>query len=301
MIRPAATPVAPASRQALAAAFELQRPYLRSVAYRMLGSLAEAEDAVQESWLRLDRHGPLPSAEELRPWLTTVVGRICLDMLRARRVRQARYAGSWLPEPVVAGEDSPEDASVRADEVGLALLVVLEQLTPPERLAFVLHDVFGVPFGQIAPIVARSPAAARQLASRARRRVRAARPEPGADRAVERRLADAFLAAAREGEFTTLLALLDPDVVLRTDGGGRGPLARPPLRGAEAVARTLLARSPSFAPACRPALVNGRPGFVVGWPGTVLGVVAFRIAHGRITEVDIIGDPAKLSGVTIAS
>ncbi|TAM79260.1 MAG: sigma-70 family RNA polymerase sigma factor [Chloroflexota bacterium] len=287
----------PDPRAARAAAFERQRPYLRSVGYRMLGSLAEADDALQECWLRLDRSGPARE-EDLRPWLTTVLGRICLDMLRSRRSRKEQYAGSWLPEPLVA-DASPEAASVQADSVGLALLIVLETLRPAERLAFVLHEVFGLPFAEIAPIVGRSPTATRQLASRARRRVRAAKPEPEADLAVERRVVDAFLAAARSGDFAGLLAVLDPDVLLQTDGGGRGPLDRPPVTGAPEVARRLLARASSFAPFCRPATVNGRAGFVVGPPGRILGVVGFRVAGGRITEVDIIGDPSKLGGVTI--
>ena len=218
------------SRAPLAREFERHRPYLRAVAYRMLGSVTEAEDALQESWLRLDRNPPR-EGDDLRPWLTTVVGRICLDMLRSRRSRREGYAGSWLPEPVVA-DGSPEDEAILADAVGLALLVVLETLTPAERLAFVLHDVFALPFDQIAGVVDRSPAAARQLASRARRRVQAARAEPDADLTVQRRVVEAFLAAARAGEFDALLSLLDPDVVLRTDGGGHGPLARPPVVGA---------------------------------------------------------------------
>ncbi|MGH2466805.1 MAG: RNA polymerase sigma factor SigJ [Candidatus Limnocylindrales bacterium] len=291
-------PTQPDRRAAWAAAFEGQRPYLRSVAYRMLGSLAEADDALQECWLRLDRSGPARE-EDLRPWLTTVLSRICLDLLRSRRSRKEQYAGSWLPEPLVVADASPEAASVQADSVGLALLIVLETLTPAERLAFVLHEVFGLPFGEIAPIVGRSPTATRQLASRARRRVRAAKPEPEADLAVERRVVDAFLAAARGGDFAGLLAVLDPEVVLRTDGGGRGPLARPPLTGAPEVAGRLLAQASSFAPFCRPATVNGRAGFVVGPPGRILGVVGFRVAAGRITEVDIIGDPSKLRGVTL--
>ena len=189
--------------------FEHHRPYLRSVAYRMLGSIADAEDALQESWLRLDRRPP-DDARDLRPWLTTVLGRICLDMLRARRSRREDYAGSWLPEPIVVTDRSPESEAVLADLVGLALLVVLETLTPAERLAFVLHDVFGVPFDEIARVVDRSPTAARQLASRARRRVQAARAEPDADLAVQRRVVDAFLAAARSGDFEALLRVLYP-------------------------------------------------------------------------------------------
>src|SRR5438309_3947617 len=204
------------SRAELAREFERHRPYLRAIAYRMLGSVTEAEDALQEAWLRLDRHPP-EEAEDLRPWLTTVVGRICLDMLRARRSRHEDYAGSWLPEPVVAAEDSPEDEAMLADAVGLALLVVLETLTPAERLAFVLHDVFAVPFEEIAPVVDRTPTAARQLASRARRRVQGAATVPDADLARQRKVVDAFLAAARGGDFEALLSLLDPDVLSRAN------------------------------------------------------------------------------------
>ena len=244
-------------------------------------------------------------ADDLRPWLTTVIGRISIDMLRARRARREEYAGSWLPEPIVERPEpvdpspSPEEESVSADSVGLALLVVLETLSPSERLAFVLHDVFGVPFDEIADVVGRSPTAARQLASRARRRVRAARPEPDADLAVQRRVVDAFLAAARAGDFEGLLAILDPDVVLRTDGGGVGPLARPPVSGAHDVAEVLAARAVTFAPLGRPAIVNGGAGVVVGPPGHLLAVVGFSIAEGRIREIDIIGDPAKLKGVSV--
>jgi RNA polymerase sigma factor (sigma-70 family) len=280
----------------LAHEFERHRPYLRSVAYRMLGSVVEADDALQETWLRLDRRPPGQTAD-LRPWLTTVISRICLDVLRARRTRREEYAGSWLPEPIVGAVDSPENEVVLADSVGLALLIVLETLTPAERLAFVLHDVFGVPFGEIATVVDRSPAAARQLASRARRRVRAAGPEPDADLAVQRRVVDAFLAAARAGDFDALLSLLDPDVVLRTDGGGRGPLARQPVAGVTQVAEVLRTRGAAFAARGRPALVNGGAGVIVGPPGNVLAVVGFTVVKGRIREIDIVGDPAKLKGL----
>jgi RNA polymerase sigma-70 factor (ECF subfamily) len=259
----------------------------------MLGSVTEAEDALQETWLRLDRRPPAEDLD-LRPWLTTVIGRICLDMLRARRSRREDYAGSWLPEPLVASDDSPENEAVLADSVGLALLVVLETLSPAERLAFVLHDVFAVSFAEIATVVDRSPTAARQLASRARRRVQAARPEPDADLAVQQRVVDAFLAAARGGDFEALLSLLDPDVVFRTDGGGRGPLARPPVVGAPQVLEVLRAQARTFAPLGRPAIVNGGPGVIVGPPGKVLAVVGLTVVGGRIREVDIVGDPAKL-------
>src|SRR3990170_4825622 len=227
-------------RDWLAEEFERHRSHLRAVGYRMLGSVSEAEDAMQEAWLRLDRSDP-GGIEDLRAWLTVVVGRICLDTLRRRKSRKEQFAGSWLPEPIVqaSADAEPERDTVMADSVGLALLVVLESLTPAERLAFVLHDVFGVPFEEIAPVVERSPAAARQLASRARRRVRAEAPEPDADLAVQRRAVDAFLAAARDGDFEGLLRGLDPNVVLRIDGGPKAPrpFARSPLVGAEAVAR----------------------------------------------------------------
>jgi RNA polymerase sigma factor (sigma-70 family) len=285
------------SRARLAGEFELHRPYLRSVAYRMLGSVTEAEDALQECWLRLDRRPP-DEAVEIRPWLTTVISRICLDMLRARRSRREDYAGSWLPEPIVVADDSPEEETVLADSVGLALLVVLETLTPAERLAFVLHDVFAVPFEEVATVVDRSPDAARQLASRARRRIRAARPEPDADLPVQRRVVDAFLAAARSGDFEALLSLLDPDIVLRTDGGGHGPLARPPVRGATEVAKVLIAQARFFAPLGRRAVVNGGPGVIVGPPGRVVAVVGLTVSGGRIREIDIIGDRSKLGSVT---
>src|SRR5438552_9548751 len=202
--------------------FERHRTHLRAVAYRMLGSVSEAEDAVQEAWLRLDR-SDTRAVTNLGAWLTTVVGRVCLDMLRARRARREDYVGTWLPEPIVSVEtdENPEQEALLADSVGLALLVVLETLNPAERLAFVLHDMFGIPFEEIAPIVDRSPEAARQLASRARRRVRGVAPVPDPDLARQREVVDAFLAAAREGDFDALVAVLDPDVVMRID---RGPL-----------------------------------------------------------------------------
>ena len=287
----------PADRRTrLAVEFERFRPYLRSVSYRMLGSMAEAEDALQECWLRLDRRPPDETAD-LRPWLTTVISRICLDLLRARRSRREESAGSWLPEPVVDPYDAPEDQAVRADAVGLALLVVLETLSPPERLAFVLHDVFAVPFDEIGPIVGRSPEAARQLASRGRRRVRSAPPEPDADRAIGRRTVDAFLAAARGGDLTDLLELLDPDVVLHLDVGARPGVAQPPVRGARQVAEYLRSGARLFAPLCRPAIVNGGPGLVVGPPGRVIGVVGLTLVDGRVREVDIVADPDKLERV----
>ena len=283
-------------RSAMAHEFERHRPHLRRIGYRMLGSMAEAEDALQECWLRLDRRPP-EEPGDLRPWLTTVTGRICLDMLRQRRSRREGLAGSWLPEPVVVPYDTPEEDVVRADSVGLAMLVVLEALSPSERLAFVLHDVFAVPFDQIAPIVGRSPEATRQLASRARRRVRLARPEPDADLAVQRQIVESFLAASRLGDFEALLALLDPDVVLHMDVGDRPQFAQPPVSGARQVAEFLRSGAPVFAPLCRPAIVNGGAGFVVGPSGRPIGVVGLTVVGGRIREVDIVADPAKLGRI----
>ena len=289
-----------ARRDWLAEEFEHHRGHLRAVAYRMLGSVSEAEDAVQEAWLRLDRSDP-GGTDDLRGWLTVVVGRICLNALRKRKSRRELLTGSWLPEPIVraATDAEPERDAVMADSVGLALLVVLESLTPAERLAFVLHDVFGVPFEEIAPVVERSPAATRQLASRARRRVRAQAPEPDADLAVQRRAVDAFLAAARDGDFEGLLRVLDPDVVVRIDGGPDAPrpFSRPPLVGAEAVARATRG-FPAFAGRLEPAIVNGAAGLLVRFPARSL-VAAFTVANGRIVEIDIIADPEKLRGLDL--
>ena len=285
-------------RDRLAEEFDRARPRLRAVAYRMLGSLTEADDAVQEAWLRLDRSDG--AIDDLRAWLVTVVGRICLDALRARTSRHEDYAGSWLPEPVVQVEaqGDPERDSVLADSVGLALLVVLESLAPAERLAFVLHDVFAVPFDEIATIVDRTPEAARQLASRARRRIGRTPREPDADLAVQREVVDAFLAASRAGDFDALISVLDPDVALRFDGGGSGPLARPPITGARAVAAELRVRGPVFADFARPVMVNGGAGSLIHLPDGRTIVVGFTVIGGRITEIDLIGDPAKLRGVS---
>src|SRR5436305_2742808 len=230
----------------------------------MLGSTSEAEDAVQEAFLRLDRAGDA-GVDDLRAWLTTVVARVCLDMLRARRARREDYVGSWLPEPVVSVEDEsdPEHEALLADSVGLAMLVVLDTLTPAERIAFVLHDMFDVPFDAIAGLVERSPTATRQLASRARRRVHGAAPSPDPDVGAQREVVDAFLAASRAGDFEALLAVLDPDVVFRIDGGGRGPAARAPVNGARAVAEQILVRGAAFAGLARHAIVNGGAGAVV--------------------------------------
>jgi RNA polymerase sigma factor (sigma-70 family) len=276
--------------------FERHRGHLHAVAYRMLGSLSEADDAVQEAWLRLSR-SDTDAVENLGGWLTTVVGRVCLDMLRARRSRREEYVGTWLPEPIVAADEAagPEDEALMADSVGLALLVVLETLSPAERLAFVLHDTFGVPFDEIAPIVGRTPTAARQLASRARRRVRGAAPVPDPDLARQREVVAAFLAAARAGDFDALVAVLDPDVVFRADGGARGVLA--PAHGADEVAERVLTRGARFAPLGRPALVNGAAGAVVEIGGVVRAVAGFTVVDGRIVEIDLMLDPEKLQRV----
>jgi RNA polymerase sigma-70 factor, ECF subfamily len=274
--------------------FEQHRSRLRAVAYRMLGSRTEAEDAVQEAWLRLSR-SDAESVTNLGGWLTTVVGRVCLDMLRARRARREELVGSDLPEPVVTlGEaGDPEHEALIADSVGLALLVVLDTLAPAERLAFVLHDMFGVPFEEIAPIVGRTPAAARQLASRARRRVQGA-PEPEPNLARQRAVVDAFLAASRAGDFEALVAVLDPDVVFRIDVGADSRLARSPIVGAEAVARQILARGTRFAPLARPAVVNGAAGAIVGAGPVPIAVVGFTVVDGRIAEIDVVANREKL-------
>jgi RNA polymerase sigma factor (sigma-70 family) len=280
-------------RDYLAEQFEAHRAHLRAVAYRMLGSVTEADDALQESWLRLSRSDP-SRIENLGGWLTTVVGRVCLDMLRSRRSRREEPLGPHVPEPIVSREDGvdPEHEALLADSMGLALLVVLETLAPPERLAFVLHDMFGVPFDEIAPIVGRSPAAARQLASRARRRVQQDAPEPDADVARQREVVDAFLAAARGGDFEALLELLDPDVVLRVDRGAVRPAGRE-VRGASAVLEQVLSYA-GGARFARPALVNGAAGFVVAPRGRPVAVAGFTVAHGKVVEIDLLADPDRL-------
>jgi RNA polymerase sigma-70 factor (ECF subfamily) len=287
----------------LAGEFERNRARLRAVAYRMLGSISDADDAVQESWLRLSRSDP-DAIANLPGWLTAVVARVSLDMLRARRARQEDYVGSWLPEPVVRvedGESDPEHEALLADSVGLALLVVLDSLAPPERLAFVLHDMFAVPFSEIAPIVGTTPTAARQLASRARRRVRGAAPVEDADLGRQRELVDAFLAASRDGDFEGLMAVLDPGAVFRIDAGGAGPRAREPAIGAEAVARQVLARGRPFARFARPAVVNGAAGLVVAPAGRPIAVVGFTTAGGRIVAIDLVADPEKLQRLSLQS
>jgi RNA polymerase sigma-70 factor (ECF subfamily) len=287
-------------REFLAGRFQAHRGHLKAVAYRMLGSLSEAEDAVQEAWLRLSRTGP-GDVENLAGWLTTVVGRVCLDMLRARTSRREESLEARMPDPVVspASGPDPEQAALLADSVGLALLVVLESLTPAERLAFVLHDMFAVPFEEIAPLVGRSPATARQLASRARRRVRGAAPVPDPDLSRQREIVEAFIAAAHRGDFAALVAVLDPDVVLRADAGAlTGGLAE--VRGAANVAGQALTfrrYSPSTA---HSALVNGLAGVVNTVDGRPSAVMSFTITDGRIVEIDILADPERLAELDLA-
>jgi RNA polymerase sigma factor (sigma-70 family) len=284
----------------LAKRFEENRAHLRAVGYRMLGSLSEADDAVQEAWLRLSR-SDTSGIENLGGWLTTVVGRVCLDMLRSRRSRREEPLGVRLPEPIISREEGidPEHEALVADSVGLALLVVLETLAPAERLAFVLHDMFAVPFEEIAPIVGRSPTAARQLASRARRRVQGAATSADAGLACQREAVDAFLAASREGDFEALLAVLDPDVVLRIDGGAvRAGLSRE-VRGVRAVAEQTLTFS-RLSPFVRPALVNGAAGVVVAPRGRPFAVMGFTVRRGKIVEIDVLADPARLRQLDLA-
>jgi RNA polymerase sigma-70 factor (ECF subfamily) len=274
--------------------FERHRAHLQAVAYRMLGSASEAEDAVQEAWLRLER-SDTETVANLGGWLTTVVARVCLDMLRARRARREEYVGTSLPEPVVSLDAGPEDEAALADSVGIALLVVLDTLTPPERLAFVLHDMFAVPFDEIAGILDRSETAARQLASRARRRVQGATPSTDPDLREQRRVVDAFLAAARKGDFEALLEVLDPHVVFRADTGGRTD--RRPVVGREDVARRVRARGAGLAGFARPAIVNGNAGVVVAPGGKAVAVVSFSVEAGRIVEIDVIADRSKLARI----
>jgi RNA polymerase sigma-70 factor (ECF subfamily) len=299
-----------------AADFEAHRGHLRSVAYRMLGSLNEADDAVQESWLRLSR-ADTGDVRDLRAWLTTVVSRVCLDMLRSRATRREESLDVHMPDPIVTRvDDDPAEHAILADSVGIALLVVLDTLPPAERLAFVLHDVFAVPFEQIGPILDRSPAAAKQLASRARHRLRTAPAQPvatspdggptaassagSADLARQWTVVDAFLAASREGDFEGLLAILDPDIVLRADAGA-GPFGPSGLiRGA----REVIAQAQRFAPLnrfARPVLVNGGPGFLVVRDGEPLALMAVTVQDGKITEMDVLADPARLAALDLTA
>jgi RNA polymerase sigma factor (sigma-70 family) len=269
----------------LADRFEANRGHLRAVAYQMLGSLSEADDAVQEAWLRLSR-SDASAIDNLGGWLTTVVARVCLDMLRSRTSRREEPLGAHLPEPIISPEQGldPEHQALLADSVGLALLVVLETLGPAERLAFVLHDMFGVPFEEIAPVVDRSPTAARQLASRARRRVRGAAPTPDADLSRQRAVVDAFMTAARGGDF---------DVVLHADLGAMPAGTPRVLRGAATVAGQALSFS-ALSEFARPALVNGAVGIVTARRGRPLSVMGFTVSGGRIVEIDVLADPERL-------
>jgi RNA polymerase sigma-70 factor (ECF subfamily) len=287
----------------LAAQFEGKRAHLRAVAYRMLGSLPEAEDAVQEAWIRLSR-ADTSDVANLGGWLTTVVARVCLDQLRARKSRREESFGTHVPDPIVTSDADPAQQALLADSIGLALLVVLETLDPPERLAFVLHDMFAVPFDEIAPIVGRTPTAARQLASRARRRVQASGPAvtPETDRTRARAAVDAFISAARGGDFAALVAALDPDVVLRADLGTLPAGASHEIHGAENVAKqALLFRRTAGADRVeRHALVNGSPGIVNYLRGKPYSVMGFTVAGGKIVQIDILADPARLARLDLA-
>ena len=267
--------------------FEAHRPRLHAVAHRMLGSAAEADDAMQESWLRLSRSGA-EGVENVGGWLTTIVARVCLDLLRSRHARREEPVGEDLPEP--ASDADPEQQALMADSVGLALLVVLDTLTPTERLAFVLHDMFDVPFDQIAPVIDRSPAAARQLASRARRRVRAAGPNPGRDPIRQREVVTAFLAAARDGDFAALVALLDPGVALRTDPEGVRLGAPAEILGAPAVAAVFA----EYTGGVQPALVGGLAGAVWAPGGRARVAYVFTVAGGTITAINRVAHPERL-------
>ncbi|HYZ99217.1 MAG TPA: RNA polymerase sigma factor SigJ [Acidimicrobiales bacterium] len=282
----------------LAERFEEHRGHLRAVAYRMLGSLSEADDAVQDAWLRVSRAGA-DEVDNVGGWLTTVVARVCLNMLRSRNARREESLGVRLPDPVVSpeGQLQPDEEAMLADSVGLALLVVLDTLSPAERLAFVLHDMFDLPFEEIAPMVGRSPVAARQLASRARRRVKGAEvPAPDPDLARQRDVVDAFFRAARGGDFDALVAVLDPGVVLRSDFGARRPAAPRVTRGAAAVARqALMAALPTAR--VHPALVNGAAGVVITVDGRPFAIMGFTVADGRIVEIDAIADPERVRAV----
>src|SRR5688572_18896544 len=284
----------------LADQFEEHRSHLRAVAYRMLGSASEAEDAVQESWIRLSRT-EVRDVENLRAWLTTVVARVCLDMLRTRSSRREDPLDVHVPDPIVTRADwDLEAGAMLADSVGLALLVVLETLEPAERLAFVLHDVFGMTFDEIGPVVDRSPVAARQLASRARRRVQSKAPNADPDLEEQRRVVDAFLAAAREGDFERLVTVLDPDIVLRADAGARTGMSRL-VRGADTVAAQAATFSRSGL-SNHIVLVNGNIGLVARRPdGRVFSVMGFTIADGKIVEIDILADPERLSQLDLSA
>jgi RNA polymerase sigma factor (sigma-70 family) len=279
----------------LADRFEEHRPHLRSVAYRMLGSLNEADDAVQDTWLRLSRAGT-SEVENLGGWLTTIVARVCLNILRARNARREQALDGHIPDPLISPDprSQPEEEALLADSVSLALLVVLDTLSPAERLTFVLHDMFQLPFEEIAPMVGRSPQAARQLASRARRRVKGAEiPAPDPDLARQREVVDAFFQAARGGDFDALVAVLDPEVILRTDFGARRPGAPKVFHGAAAVANQALIGALPGAE-LHPALINGTAGVVITVRGRPVAVMGFTVAQGKIVEIDAIAEPGRV-------
>ena len=283
-------------REWLTARFEQHRSHLRGVAYRMLGSVGDADDALQEAWLRIRDQDP-ENVQNMEAWLTTVVGRVCLNMLRSRRLRHETSPDVHVPDPVVAleGRAEPEQEILIADSIGLALQVVLDSLNPAERLAIVLHDVFGVPFSEIAGVLDRSEAAAQQLASRARRRVRGT-PEPDADLERQKVVVDAFFAASRDGDFEALLEVLDPEVELRIDGGVLRKESSLVLRGADAVAAHTATYSKQY-PLVRPALVNGAAGAVVATSGRVMAIMAFTVTDGKIIQIDVLIDPERLAAL----
>jgi RNA polymerase sigma factor (sigma-70 family) len=285
----------------LAQRFEEHRPHLRAVAYRMLGSLTEADDAVQDAWLRVSRAGAT-EVENLGGWLTTIVARVCLNMLRSRNIRREESLDDRIPDPLISpeGAPQPEAEALLADSVSLALLVVLDTLSPAERLAFVLHDMFQLPFSEIAPMVGRTPEAARQLASRARRRVKGAEiPSPDPDLARQRGVVDAFFQAARGGDFDGLIAVLDPAVVLRSDYGGRRPAAPKVIHGAAAVAgQALIGAVPGAE--LHPALINGMAGVVITVRGRPRAVMGFTVADGKIVEINAIADPKRVKRIAAA-
>ena len=281
--------------------FEQFRPRLRAVAYRMLGSLSEADDAVQDTWLRASR-ADASGVENLGGWLTTVAARVCLNMLRSRERRREEPLDVHVPDPVIGRElgGDPEQEALLADSVGLAMMVVLDSLSPDERLAFVLHDMFAVPFDVIAPLLERSPATTRQLASRARRRVREQAPAPDPDPARRQEVVDAYLSAARHGDFDALVGVLHPDIVLRADGGTARARYTTVLRGAQQVAGQAVEAARRLAPFARPALVNGTAGVVTVAGGRVVSVMGFTVAGGKIVAIDVLMDPERLARLDLA-
>jgi RNA polymerase sigma-70 factor (ECF subfamily) len=285
------------AKELLAEQFEAHRSHLRAVAYRMLGSVSEAEDAVQEGWIRFSRTDT-SDVNNLGGWLTTVVSRVCLDALRSRRARREELHDERVPDPIVSSDPTadPEHEAMMADAVGLAMLIVLDTLPPAERLAFVLHDMFAVPFADIAPIVGRSEDATKMMASRARKRVQGSGTVPDADLSRQREVVDAFLAAARGGDFEALVAVLDPDVVLRADDVAGLRV----IRGATAVASGAILFS-RMGPAEQLVLVNGTPGVVASRDGEIFSVAAFTVVNDRIVEIDIVGDPDRLRALGITA